>query len=526
MASGREKNDRPTRLEAIEGPELFFGLVGAVGTDLELVARVLATALQNVDYKSHEIRVSRLLYQLDAYAHLENQLFDTEYDRIKLHMKAGTDLRSTSKLGEMLAWLTVGAIRSIRTVNGGAESSDINRALKPLHRTAYIIRSIKHPDEVESLRAVYGRAFFLISAYSPRESRVDSLASLIAQSSGVSDSRKFRDKAEELILLDEQEEATLGQSVRESFPLADVFVDARSQDRVAESLDRFVRGIFADPFITPTRDEFAMFHAFAAALRSADLGRQVGVAITSQDGDIISVGCNDVPKYGGGLYWSGDEPDHRDFQLGFDSSVGFRKSIVADLLGRLVKSGWSAPANSPTNPSRIAESLISKGTLKGSQILGLLEFGRSVHAEMSAISDSARRGVSIKGAALFSTTFPCHLCARHIVSAGLSRVVYIEPYPKSVAEELYGDSIAVDPPDALEGKVNFQPFVGIAPCRYSDMFANTVRKDDHGRKIEWISSNAEPKLKRMVTSYLLIEDEIIGKLLPRRLSEIGIKPIR
>ena len=55
---------------------------------------------------------------------------------------------------------------------------------------------------------------------------------------------------------------------------------------------------FGNPFITPTFDEHAMFLAFSAALRSADLSRQVGAVIT-KDSQILSAGANDCPKAGG-----------------------------------------------------------------------------------------------------------------------------------------------------------------------------------------------------------------------------------
>jgi deoxycytidylate deaminase len=35
-------------------------------------------------------------------------------------------------------------------------------------------------------------------------------------------------------------------------------------------------------------------------------------------------------------------------------------------------------------------------------------------------------------------SFPCHMCARHIIATGLREVVYIEPYPKSVAKAWRG----------------------------------------------------------------------------------------
>jgi deoxycytidylate deaminase len=66
---------------------------------------------------------------------------------------------------------------------------------------------------------------------------------------------------------------------------------------------------------------------------------------------------------------------------------------------------------------------------------------------------------------LFSTTFPCHMCARHIVSAGIKRVVFLEPYPKSYAEELYADSITFDRLEArIKGHV---PGDGVARRHHS-----------------------------------------------------------
>ena len=69
--------------------------------------------------------------------------------------------------------------------------------------------------------------------------------------------------------------------------------------------------------------------------------------------------------------------------------------------------------------------------------MDLIEFSRTVHAEMAAIVDAARRGVSVQDCNLYTTTFPCHECAKHIVAAGIRRVVYIEPYPKSQALSLH-----------------------------------------------------------------------------------------
>lgn len=58
------------KLPVLSGPELVFGLVGAVGSDLKAVTRTLTSELERVRYKVEEIHVSSLLHQLDRYPHL------------------------------------------------------------------------------------------------------------------------------------------------------------------------------------------------------------------------------------------------------------------------------------------------------------------------------------------------------------------------------------------------------------------------------------------------------------------------
>jgi hypothetical protein len=114
--------------------------------------------------------------------------------------------------------------------------------------------------------------------------------------------------------------------------------------------------------------------------------------------------------------------------------------------------------------------------LRKTRIGLLIEFSRAVHAEMDAILSAARAGVSPVGTRLFVTTFPCHYCARHIVTAGVHEVQYIEPYAKSLAIDLHEDAIETEPdkwkapqPDGT-GKVLFRAFVGVAPRLYPRAF--------------------------------------------------------
>jgi cytidine deaminase len=338
-----------------------------------------------------------------------------------------------------------------------------------------------------------------------------------------------RSKAEHLIERDELEEGkSLGQDVKDAFPKADLFVDARAKDTLEENIRRFVELLFGYPYHTPTKDEYAMYHAKSAAVRSADLGRQVGAAIATPGGDIISVGCNEVPKSGGGLYWEGDTPDGRDFQRGGDATFEQREQMVAELVGRFNEHGWLAEKYRNVEQKELVRNLLAgkhKDVLNNTQLFSLLEFGRGVHAEMAAITDAARRGVSVKGGILYTTTFPCHLCAKHIIAAGIERVVYIEPYPKSRARDLFDDSIVVDPVKHVKGRVNFEPFVGVAPRQYLEIFQvpeAISRKNELGKAIEWTKSEALPRVTRFRNTYRDIEQAIIASQVDTMRKKLGL----
>ena len=60
----------------------------------------------------------------------------------------------------------------------------------------------------------------------------------------------------------------------------------------------------------------------------------------------------------------------------------------------------------------------------------LLDMCRSLHGEENAIISLARNGARLTDdAVLFTTTFPCNLCANKIAEVGIKKVVFAEPYP-------------------------------------------------------------------------------------------------
>lgn len=505
--------------------ELVFALAGPVGADLEAVSNSLATALRNYEYDDvHEVRVSQLIAEIAKNRPLvdaENRpiaLLDSpEEKRLETYMDGGNSIRRMCSDPAALGSAAIANIVAHRNSKGGNPG-----------RRAYIIRSLKRQDEVNLLRRVYGPGFFLIAVHVSRPQRVESLATSIARSHRETPQSEHYDRhmkeADRLARRDESEEFDeFGQRLRNVFQLADFFLHGTVDDSsMFRSIDRFIRLILGDLSETPLADEQFIFHAHGASLASGALGRQVGAVIVSPTRELLGIGWNDVPKGGGGLYRADDHYDKRDIHMLADSTNIHADRILSEIADAAVEAGTFTREDKPSLDTM-------RKALKGSTVMSLLEFGRTTHAEMEAILAAARIGISAMGATLYTTTFPCHECARSIITAGIRRVVYIEPYPKSRALELHADAIVT--PDhspetgCLEScgdlhTVAFEPFVGVAPHRFSDLFSVTTgsgiqlaRKRATGEREVWDSKTAQPKVEMIPNSYLELEQKALERLL-------------
>ncbi len=68
------------------------------------------------------------------------------------------------------------------------------------------------------------------------------------------------------------------------------------------------------------------------------------------------------------------------------------------------------------------------------------ELCRGVHAEQNAVIQAAYFGVSIKGSTLYSTTFPCSMCAKILINAGVAEVVYKVDYEDALSRRLFEEA--------------------------------------------------------------------------------------
>jgi len=132
----------------------------------------------------------------------------------------------------------------------------------------------------------------------------------------------------------------------------------------------------------PSWDEYFMRMAMLAATRSTCLKRQVGAVIVKQK-KVLATGYNGAPS-------------------------GLRHCLDIGCLRE------------------------EMGIPSGQRH----ELCRAIHAEQNAIIQAATSGVSIEGAILYSTTFPCILCAKMLINAGIKEIYIAEGYPDELSQSM------------------------------------------------------------------------------------------
>jgi len=499
-----------------EPPELYFGIVRAIGTDVSVPLSELSSALQDARFEGRIRRLSDLFDSVPFMASMIDR--SSEEARYRTQMNAGDYLRGMTQRSDAAALLGVRDIREER-------AKTILEA--SMRGRAFVLRSLMRPEEVNTLRRIYGPQFFCIAVFSPAEQRERALARRLTSSSGDPE-ELYRPAAMNLMNRDAglvptgeadhpPVRADYRLDVGRTFQKADLFVSATSVEASRNAVRRFVKLIFGEPFETPTRDEYGIAVAYGASLRSASLSRRVGACILDDTGEVVASGMNEVPKYLGGFYGPDEHPDNRDFQLGEDRSDRIRRDLLLDVTRRVAAFLEPKVDEDKGLFEERLQRVISSETIQGARVLEVLEYGRVVHAEMAAIIDAARRGTSVRGTTLYCTTFPCHECARHIVGSGITRVVYIEPYPKSRVAELYEDSIGLaDRHVDIGQRVKFEPFIGISPHRTTELFSWVPRKRAD-------TDPTEPKLSGRVVDWSLATANIRTSILDAEVHASGAR---
>ncbi|MDD3378743.1 MAG: cytidine/deoxycytidylate deaminase family protein [Candidatus Methanomethylophilaceae archaeon] len=68
------------------------------------------------------------------------------------------------------------------------------------------------------------------------------------------------------------------------------------------------------------------------------------------------------------------------------------------------------------------------------------ELCRGVHAEQNAVAQAAYFGISVNGGTLYTTTFPCSMCAKILINSGIVEIVYHTGYMDDLSKELLSET--------------------------------------------------------------------------------------
>lgn len=326
------------------------------------------------------------------------------------------------------------------------------------HRGHFVIDALRNPSEVEYFRSVF-TGFYLVSVNASEETRrrrftEDSLQNFTQDGPTAG---KKRSAEQVFAKVDRQDQGDSSfpkdshtQNVSECAYLADISInndcDSIRDPELLRKLVRYLSLITMPGCTQPTSDETMMHLAYGLSLRSTCISRQVGAVITDSEGYVLGEGWNDCAhgQVGCGLLTRRDylppndlfalEPyreiiedvvDLRTVHFCFKDMMSRREALrKLDELSR----------KDPNLP------LLEEAQVGIAQGLGIkrLEYCRALHAEENALLQAARNGGrGVKGGTIFTTTFPCELCAKKIRQAGISRIVYTEPYPGAISERIF-----------------------------------------------------------------------------------------
>lgn len=157
--------------------------------------------------------------------------------------------------------------------------------------------------------------------------------------------------------------------------------------------------------------ETLMAMAYANSVRSSCSQRKVGALIIDNFGNVFSSGFNEVP--------TSERSCKKEYGMCYRK---YLRNQFSNELTEIIE-------DSETQ-KKVAS--VVKNHFKA------LDYCRALHAEENAIVNMARLGgaKNLNDAALYTTTYPCNLCANKIAQVGIRRLIYFEPYPQKEAKEM------------------------------------------------------------------------------------------
>ena len=219
---------------------------------------------------------------------------------------------------------------------------------------------------------------------------------------------------------DKDEKSENGQQITLCYQMADVIIlneDSIYSEETDEFINlqaitkKYVNLIERITKFEPTEMETLMTMAYANSMRSSCSQRKVGALIIDEYGNVFSSGYNEVP--------SSERPCKNTYGMCYRKYLRNKldtkiKEVIGD------------------------HEVATKVSLAVKTDSKMLDYCRALHAEESAIVNMARLSISanLNKATLYTTTYPCNLCANKIAQVGIKKIVYYEPYPQKEAKDI------------------------------------------------------------------------------------------
>ncbi len=273
----------------------------------------------------------------------------------------------------------------------------------------WVVDSIRNTHEVEYFKKKAGQ-FYLISVWADkltRWSRVENKYSQNQQNFNEDDARDSNQKIEN------------GQQISLCYQMADVVVlndkklhlGSADYEAFNKIIGRYISLFEGEKSFEPTENETLMTMAYSNSWRSSCTQRKVGALIRDDFGNVFSSGYNEVPSSERSCKKEYGKCYRKYLRENFNTQID---EILTD-----------------TDQKENVKNLFKKE-------FKILDYCRALHAEENAIINIARLGVSfpMERATLYTTTYPCNLCANKIAQVGIKHIVYFEPYPMDEAKTI------------------------------------------------------------------------------------------
>ena len=306
----------------------------------------------------------------------------------------------------------------------------IFRKYNELHgkKDFFVIDALRNPFESMFFREKYS-AFYLMAIKSPQEDRYDRLFNEFNLTKSEIDEQDIKEDPEEGVI--DNVAIFVSQNISACIQKADIHINnpgkygSNNYNELKFRLITYICLIQHPGLITPERDEKLMQIAFTAKLNSGCISRQVGAVVTNKEGATVAIGWNDAPE--------GQTPcllrslDHLYSGTDPNSYSEFEKT---DKKFKELTNKKIAEMGDKSKFEGLQRSFCFKSYYNTIKSDKNQVHTRALHGEENAFLQIVKHGgQSVKGGTLYTTSSSCELCSKKAYQLGITRIVYIEPYP-------------------------------------------------------------------------------------------------